>query len=56
VADRLFDGEEAVLHVMGRQIASEKRRNPWIPREWLVARGESWEIVAAKRLCSPKRN
>jgi len=31
VADRLFEGEEAVLHVMGRQIASEKRRNPWTP-------------------------
>ena len=29
VADRLFEGEEAVLHVMGVQIASEKRRNPW---------------------------
>ena len=29
VADRLFEGEEAVLHVMGEQIASEKRRNPW---------------------------
>jgi hypothetical protein len=29
VADRLFEGEEAVLHVMGDQIASEKRRNPW---------------------------
>jgi hypothetical protein len=29
VADRLFKGEEAVLHVMGDQIASEKRRNPW---------------------------
>jgi hypothetical protein len=28
VADRLFEGEEAVLHVMGVQIASEKRRNP----------------------------
>jgi Flp pilus assembly CpaF family ATPase len=26
VADRLFEGEEAVLHVMGDQIASEKRR------------------------------
>jgi hypothetical protein len=29
VSDRLFEGEEAVFHVMGRQIASEKRRNPW---------------------------
>jgi len=28
-ADRLFEGEEAVLYVMGEQIASEKRRNPW---------------------------
>jgi len=27
--DRLFEVEEAVLHVMGVQIASEKRRNPW---------------------------
>jgi hypothetical protein len=29
IADSLFEGEEAVLHVMGVQIASEKRRNPW---------------------------
>jgi len=29
VADRLFEGEEAVLHVRGVQIASEKRLNPW---------------------------
>jgi hypothetical protein len=29
VADRLFEGEEAVLHAMGIQIASWKRRNPW---------------------------
>jgi len=29
VVGRLFEGEEAVLHVMGVQIASEKRRNPW---------------------------
>jgi hypothetical protein len=29
VTDSLFEGEEAVLHVMGDQIASEKRRNPW---------------------------
>jgi hypothetical protein len=29
VTDGLFEGEEAVLHVMGVQIASEKRRNPW---------------------------
>ena len=28
VADRLFEGEETVLHVMREQIASEKRRNP----------------------------
>ena len=27
VGDRLFEGEDAVLHVMGEQIASEKRRN-----------------------------
>jgi hypothetical protein len=27
VNDRLFVGEEAVLHLMGEQIASEKRRN-----------------------------
>jgi hypothetical protein len=27
--DRLLEGEEAVLHVMGEQIASEKRRNRW---------------------------
>src|SRR5215216_1532268 len=27
--DRLFEGEEAVVHVTGVQIASEKRRNPW---------------------------
>jgi hypothetical protein len=32
VADRLFEGEETVLHVMGVQIASEKRRNPWTAR------------------------
>jgi hypothetical protein len=31
VADRLFEREEAVLHVWGRQIASEKGRNPWTP-------------------------
>jgi hypothetical protein len=34
VADRLFEGEEAVLHVMGVQIASEKRRNPWTRKVW----------------------
>jgi hypothetical protein len=33
VVDRLFEGEEAVLRVMGRQIASEKRRNPWTSRD-----------------------
>jgi len=30
VADRLFEEEEAVLHVMGDQIASEKRRHPCV--------------------------
>jgi hypothetical protein len=29
VAGRLFEGEEAVLHVMGDQIASKKRRKGW---------------------------
>ena len=29
VRDRLFEGEEPVMHLMGVQIASDKRRNPW---------------------------
>ena len=29
VADRLFEGEEAVFHVMGEQIARDKCGNPW---------------------------
>jgi hypothetical protein len=40
VTDGLFEGEEAVLRVMGDQIASEKRRNPWTPRP-IVIRGEA---------------
>jgi hypothetical protein len=40
VADRLFEGEEAVLHVMGEQIASEKRRNPWtLPNMTVIRAG-----------------
>jgi hypothetical protein len=34
VTDDLFEGEEAVLHVMGVQIASEKRRTPWTSTVW----------------------
>jgi hypothetical protein len=42
VTDRLFEGEEPVLHLMGVQIASEKRRNPWTSRtDRLFAREES---------------
>jgi hypothetical protein len=29
VPNRLFEREEPVLHLMGVQIASWKRRNPW---------------------------
>ena len=37
VTDGLFEGEEAVLHVTGTQIASWKRRNPWTGElpDWL---------------------
>ena len=28
-SDDLFEGEEAVLHLMGEQIVGKKRRNPW---------------------------
>ncbi len=27
MGDRLFEGEEPILHLMGEQIAAEKRRN-----------------------------
>jgi hypothetical protein len=37
---RLFEGEEAVLHVMGEQIASKKRRNPWTSRGSLTPTSE----------------
>jgi hypothetical protein len=58
VADRLF-GEEAVLHLMGVQIASEKRRNPWTSQ---AARDRRSEIgVPSERrmsqtVCSRKKH
>ena len=33
-ADRLFEGEKAVLHLTGEQVASEKRRTPWPNKVW----------------------
>jgi len=43
LADGLFEGEEAVLHVMGVQIASEKRRNPLTShRAWFAEPNVEW--------------
>ena len=59
MADRLFEGEEAVLHVMGVQIASEKRCNPWTSQ---AARDRRSEIgVPSERrmsqtVCSRKKH
>jgi hypothetical protein len=49
VTDPLFEGEEAVLHVMGIQIASEKRRNPWTSRRFTLEESQSppWSEVDA---------
>ena len=59
LADSLFEGEEAVLHVRGEQMASEKRRNPWTtpsePRSirfWIVAsekRRNPWTPLEASQ-------
>jgi hypothetical protein len=47
-ADRLSEGEEAVVHVMGDQIANEKRRNPW------TSTGRSsWRIQGFERETHP---
>jgi hypothetical protein len=45
--DRLFEGEEAFVHVMGVQIASEKRRNPWTH----PPSGSRWRAVELTGVC-----
>jgi hypothetical protein len=55
VTDGLFEGEEAVLHVMGIQIASKKRPNPWtrLPQPRSIRRLRPPDLSDRSRLRAP---
>jgi hypothetical protein len=54
VGDRLFEEEEAVVHVMGIQIVEKKRRNPWTTRDRLGSSEGS--RPGGERTPQPRRN